>query len=616
MSYQYAQDGVYTVALKVSDGDGGEAFVTEQIVINNVAPTAKIDPVGTVDEGTPITFRGGQTDPGIRDAFTYLWDFGDGTNSTDKGPTHTFLDDGVFNVSLNVTDEAGGWGIASVRVTVYNLAPNATVVITPDHIEENGTVYFQADGRDASPLDALELTYTWNFGDGETSNLREVSHLYVDDGCFTVTLTVQDDDDGVTVYTSHVLVDNVAPSVVAGADREYIKEGDMVNFTAIIEDPGILDTHTVEWDFDDGSISDLLEVQHRFLDDGNYIIVLTVMDNSGGTNTTTFRVAVSNVRPVITAEANTTEIDEGGWVTFTVTWTDVGELDEHTVLWDFGDGTKTTDPDPSHQFVQDGTYTVLVTVTDDDAGESSKPFIIKVLNVAPTHTITVSATQIDESGTVVFSASSTDPGLLDNVTYWWDLGDETLTNDVSFSHTYIDNGVFRVKLRADDGEGGISSPTVVTITVNNVPPELIASSDLTETTIGKGVTFSASASDISSEDTINFTWTFGDGVTSTLQTVTHVFQSIGTFEVVLIARDDDGGQTVWETTIVVKPDLDGDGISDAEDDDIDGDGYKNSDDDYPRDASRYKNWNSIYLLLLLIIVVVVAVVAYVMRPKS
>jgi hypothetical protein len=95
-----------------------------------------------------------------------------------------------------------------------------------------------------------------------------------------------------------------------------------------------------------------------------------------------------------------------------------------------------------------------------------------------------------------------------------------------------------------------------------------------------------------------------------------VYMATGTFEVVLIARDDDGGQTVWQTTITVKPDLDGDGISDDEDDDIDGDGYNNSEDDYPRDPSKYRNWNSTYLLLLVIVVVVVAVVAYVMRPKD
>ncbi len=615
-SWQYSQDGTYTVALRVRDDDGGMGIVTKEVVIRNVAPAPTIEEVDDIDEGQALTFRCLENDPGIHDVFTYLWDFGDGSNSTRREPRHTFLDDGTFTVTVTVTDDAGGRGQTSLDVNVINVDPNATVALTPSHINENGTVYFQADGKDASPLDEANLSYTWNFGDGDTSNLRQVSHVYMDDGCFTVTLTVQDDDGGVTVYTYHVQVDNVAPSVIARADREYVKEGGTVNFTAQIEDPGPLDTHTVSWDFDDGSSSDELKATHRFLDDGNYIVVLTVTDNSGGTNTTTFRVSVSNVRPVLTATVNTTETDEGGSVSFSASWTDPGELDDHTILWDFGDGTNVTDPSGTHVFVQDGTYTVLVTVTDDDGGQASKPFIIEVSNVPPVPVITVSTTTIDESGTVLFSASSTDEGALDNVTYYWTLGDGTTSNQVSLSHTYNDNGVFRVTLRADDGDGGISTPKTVTITVNNVPPEVTATSDVSQTTIGKGVNFAASATDVSPEDTVSFSWNFGDFVTSDLERVTHVYTIPGRFNVTLIATDDDGGQAFWQTVIVVKPDLDGDAIPDDEDDDIDGDGYKNSEDDYPRDPDRYKDWRSIYLLLLLIVVVAAAVGAYIMRPKS
>jgi PKD repeat protein/subtilisin family serine protease len=617
VSYQYTQDGNYTVALRVRDDDGGESFITHEIQVLNVAPVPSIGKVSGVDEGEKVRFFGNQTDEGIRDTFTYLWDFGDDGSSTLKNPVHTYMDDGLYTVNFTVTDDAGAFGVTSVQVTVNNVAPNATVAITPTHIKENGTVYFQAEGHAPSPPDELALSYTWNFGDGESSNLQEVAHTYMDDGCFTVSLTVQDDDDGVTTYTYHVLVDNVAPSVFAQADREYITEGGTVNFTAAIEDPGPLDTHTASWDFDDGGTSDLLEVQHTFADDGNYIVVLTVTDNSGGTNTTTFRVSVSNVRPTLVAEANTTDINEGDQVSFTASWTDPGLLDEHTIRWEFGDGVNMSDiTDPTHRFDQDGTYTVLVTVTDDDGGQASKPFIIKVSNVPPTPIITVNNVQIDETGTVSFSASSTDPGPEDVVTYFWDLGDDFKTSDVSFNHVYQDNGVYRVTLRADDGDGGISPPATVTITVNNVPPTLTATADLTETTIGKGVTFAATANDISPEDTVNFTWSFGDFTTSDQAQVTHVFTTTGTFEVVLIATDDDGGQSVWETSIVVKPDLDGDGIADSDDKDIDGDGYDNSDDDFPRDAAKYKDWNSTYLMLLIIVVVAVAVVAYIMRPKG
>ncbi len=619
VSYQYVQDGIFTVALRVADGDGGVIIVTNVINITNGAPVAKIEAPKTADEGESIQLVGDLDDPGILDSWTYQWDFGDNGTSSEMRPIHTYLDDGDFNVTLNVTDDAGDWGTTYFTITIMNVAPNATVEASPDHIEENGTVSFQAEGKDASPLDEAGLTYTWNFGDGESSNSKEVVHLYVDDGCFTVKLTVQDDNGGVAIYTLGILVDNVAPSVTAAADREYIDEGDMVNFTAIIGDPGPLDTHTVLWDFDDGATSTELTESHVFLDDGNYIVVLTVTDNSGGTNTTTFRVAVSNVRPSITAEVNATEIIEGGGLSFSVDWSDPGSEDTHTVFWDFGDGTDTTELNPTHTYVQDGTYTVLVTVTDDDGGQASKPFIIDVENVAPVPTIHVAVTTIEENNTVLFKASAVDPGPEDLISFFWNFGDESnpdYANDEEALHLYVDNGVFRVTLRAMDGDGGISSPAAVMITVNNVPPKnLKATADLLITTVGKGVTFSAYAEDDSPEDQVFYAWNFGDSLTSTDRTVTHVYSLTGTYRVVLIVSDDDGGQTSWETNIEVKADMDGDGIPDDDDDDLDGDGYKNNEDDFPKDPDRHVNWTPYYLILLVIVVVVIAVVAYLMTKN-
>ncbi len=620
VSWQFYQDGNYTVALRVTDDDGGSVIVTEEVEIRNVRPTASIESMGPVDEGETVRFMSDFSDPGRYDQMTYLWDFGDGGTSKAQHPFHMFADDGTFTISLTVTDDAGGLDTVSVDLLVSNVAPNATYKGDPDHIQENGEVYFQAEGRDPSSIDEANLTYTWNFGDGESSNLKEVYHTYLNDGSFSVTLTVQDDDGGVATYTLGIEVENVAPSVEAGADREYISEGEAINFTAIITDPGTLDTHTALWDFDDGATSDQLQVTHRFADNGNFIVVLTVTDDSGGTNTTTFRVAVSNVRPIITASSNATEIEEGDSVSFTVDWTDPGVLDEHTVVWDFGDGTDTADQNPTHRFMQDGTYTVLVTVTDDDGGQATKPFIIEVDNVAPVPTISVSITQIAENETVQFAASAVDKGPLDTVTFHWDFGDDSdplYINDATPIHRYLDNGVYRVTLRAIDSDGAISSPAAVSITVNNLPPKnLRASADLTVTTVGKAVTFSAWAEDDSPEDEILYTWNFGDLTTSTEQTTSHIYHQTNSYDVVLIVSDDDGGQTRWDVTIEVKPDMDGDAIPDDEDKDRDGDGIDNNDDDFPDDPERYRNWTPIYLGLLVVVVVVVAVAAYVMRPKS
>jgi PKD repeat protein len=613
-SRQYLQDGTYTVALRVRDGDGGELFLTKDVTVVNVAPQAILEGPSAGNppkEGSPAQFNAKQIDPGLQDTFTYLWDFGDGTNATAKSPLHTFWDNGTYTVTLRVTDEAGAFGTATLDVIVANVAPNATIAITPMTLLENQTVSCQAEGRDPSPKDQAALTFTWNFGDGQFSNDRDAVHRYLDDGNYTVTLTVSDGFD-LTTYQRYVVVENVPPRVVAAADRDHISEGESVNFTAEVTDPGPLDTFTVHWDFGDGATSGAASVSHRFLQDGHYVVLLTVTDDDGGSNATTFLVSAANVRPAVTATSTATEIDEGQSVSFSGSWSDPGTLDTFTVWWEFGDGTNSTSPEVTHAFDENGTYTVVFTVTDETGASSSEFFVVSVANVVPTVAIVVSplSREIDEGGSVALTGVATDPGRFDVVSFRWDLGDGTpAVTTQSVSHRYLDNKAYRVVLTVEDDDGGRNS-TTITITVNNVPPVVTATVDRTETTMGRVVAFNASATDVSPVDDISYSWSFGDGATSTLPSPTHNYQVDGRYEVMLIVSDDDGGQTVWTTNVTVLPDLDGDGIPDAKDPDIDGDGVRNADDDFPRDPSKTKDWTSTYLMLLLIVVVIVAVVAY------
>ena len=613
-SRKYVQDGTYTVALRVRDGDGGELFLTKDVTVTNAAPQAILEGPSSGSppkEGSPAQFNARQIDLGQKDTFTYIWDFGDGTNATSKSPLHTFWDNGTYRVTLRVTDEAGAFGTATLDVIVANVAPNATIAITPMTLLENQTVTCQAEGRDPSPKDQAALTFTWNFGDGQFSNDRDVQHTYLDDGNYTVTLTVSDGFD-LTTYQRYVVVENVPPRVVAAADRDHILEGESVNFTARIADPGPLDTFTVVWDFGDGATSGEASVSHRFLQDGHYVALLTVTDDDGGSNATTFLVSVANVRPDVSATSTSTEIDEGQSVSFSGSWSDPGTLDTFTALWEFGDGTNSTSPEVTHTFDENGTYTVVFTVTDETGASDSEFFVISVANVVPTVAIVVNPLnrEIDEGGSVTLTGVATDPGRFDVVSFSWELGDGTpaLTTQ-SVSHRYLDNKAYRVVLTVEDDDGGKNS-TTITITVNNVPPAVTATVDRTETTMGREVSFNASATDVSPVDEISYAWNFGDGSTSTLPSPTHNYQVDGRYYVMLIVSDDDGGQTVWSTNVTVLPDLDGDGIPDAKDPDMDGDGVPNKDDDFPRDPSRTKDWTPTYLMLLLLVVVIVAVVAY------
>jgi PKD repeat protein len=129
VAYAFPDNGSFTVAL-TSQSVGGTSVDTFPVTITNVAPTANGGADKVVNEGASTAFDVTVTDPGTADTFTYAWAWQDATpGSAVKSPSHTFADNGVRNVVVNVTDDDGGAGSDTIQVTVNNVAP--TITSTP-----------------------------------------------------------------------------------------------------------------------------------------------------------------------------------------------------------------------------------------------------------------------------------------------------------------------------------------------------------------------------------------------------------------------------------------------------------------------------------------------------
>ena len=115
-------------------------------------------------------------------ATSYLWDFGDGSTSTDINPSHNYTAGGVFIVKLTATG-AGGTNSVTKNVTLISaIPPSVNFSFTGDSKEANDTVSFNNTTSNAT-------SYSWNFGDGTSSTLPNPVHVYTSGGTFTVTLT-------------------------------------------------------------------------------------------------------------------------------------------------------------------------------------------------------------------------------------------------------------------------------------------------------------------------------------------------------------------------------------------------------------------------------------------
>ena len=111
-------------------------------------------------------------------------------------------------------------------------------------------------------------------------------------------------------------------------------------------DLSILDTHTVVWDFGDGSeplvvVDNASPVEHTYTDNGDYTVTLTVTDSEGASDSSSLEVAVNNVAPAITEAVGDTPIDEGSTANFSASATDPGD-DTLTYTWSFLDGVELT----------------------------------------------------------------------------------------------------------------------------------------------------------------------------------------------------------------------------------------------------------------------------------
>lgn len=125
----------------------------------------------------------------------YLWNFGDGSaTSTEENPTHSYMNEGTFVVTLTVTDLQGATGTGQTSVTVPvtpNQAPVAVATATPPEGPAPLSVQFSSAGSN-DPDGGVIASYFWDFGDGITSTSANPTHSYVALGNFTATLKVTD----------------------------------------------------------------------------------------------------------------------------------------------------------------------------------------------------------------------------------------------------------------------------------------------------------------------------------------------------------------------------------------------------------------------------------------
>lgn len=362
---------------------------------------------------------------------SYQWRFGDGQGANVQNPSHFYSAPGTYTACLIV---AGKSLTSSPNITCMDtfcttitVTPCNTLYIGFQHNVQGATVTFSSFvSNNAAP----PISYSWNFGDGSGSHDPNPVKTYAQSGVYNVCLTVEDANGCRAVRCSQVSV--ITPnSVPCGLEARFGRAPVTPNILGVqfVDSsrvaPGWQIT-SYQWKFGDGNSSALQNPLHTYTAAGTYTVCLII----SGENPSIAGARCSDTicKPIvvgcnqISGSFNFTV--NGSTVTFQSSFTSNNPPLQY--LWRFGDGTTSTDPNPTKTYSHGGTYNVCVVVKD--AANCLKEFCKQVVvttnvcaNVNATFTITTTAT-----GTVVLQ--STTPGVPVGTLYQWWMDGQALNN--------------------------------------------------------------------------------------------------------------------------------------------------------------------------------------------
>jgi PKD repeat protein len=410
-SHTYATGGEYQVCLTVTNSIGSNTLC--ETIIPTFPPTAAF--TFTSLGGSSFGFE----DQSTNNPTSWLWDFGDGSTSTEQDPDYTYEGPGTFTVCLTVSNSEGS-DMTCQEVTV-TAAPTAAFSY---EIQGGGVVNF----TDQSSNDPT--SWLWNFGDGNTSTEQNPTHTFLPDANYTVCLSVTN------AAGADVVCQTVAFTAAPVAAFTYTDNG---GGNISFQDMSTNSPTSWMWDFADGNTSMEQNPDHTYTEAGTYNVCLIVTNDLG----TDFTCEVIEITYAPVAAFSYQNFG-GGFVEFQ----DQSVNNPSSWLWDFGDGNTSTEQDPTNQYPEPGTYNVCLTVVND----AGTDMICQDVTVAFAPVAAFTFTD-DGSGTVTFQ----DLSVFGPTSWLWDFGDGNTTTEQNPSHTYAASGNYNVCLMVTNDQGLILS---------------------------------------------------------------------------------------------------------------------------------------------------------------
>ncbi len=528
----YFNPGTYTVVLTATNANGSNTLTRTAYITVYEAPTVRfigVDSTGCFPLRTQFTDQ--STAGAGNNNISWEWSFGDGAVSTSQNPQHTYTLTGNYSVTLRVTNDKGCARTLNksqyiqvspgVKAAFSNTSPN----VCQPPVDISFTNQSTGPGT---------LTYSWTFGDGNNSTQTNPIHTYNTPGSYNVILVATSSLGCVDSFYKGgaVVIDNISTDYQV---QDSICINDTVQFLNTSNPVPLTST----WDFGDGTVSSLASPFKSYPTPGTYAVKLVTgfasCQDSITKNITVvpFPVAdfsapvVSSCQPPLTV--NFQDNTSGG----AVSW-----------QWDFGDGGSSTQQNPSHTYLNYGTYTVTLIATNSTGCSDTviKSNFIRVIKPV------ISFPNLPVQGCIPYAVNfSANITTVDNVSsYLWNFGDGGTSTAATPSHTYTVLGNYTVSLTITTSSGCTETLTLGSAVRVGTPPTINFSASPLETCVDQPVQFTENANPADA-----FLWDFGNGNVSTQPDPLYSYPQAGVYTVKLVARNSGCPDSLIRTDYVV-----------------------------------------------------------------
>ncbi len=554
--HTYSDVGSYSIRLQIQDSEEN-IFILNAVnyiqVIGEILPEALF----TIDSTSNITneiihFIFSGIEGNLNTSF--YWDFGDGQNSTQRNPNHSFSSAGIYTITLYIEDIDHDKDSYNYSIEIFwDLFPSISFSYSANHIVLGESIDFFFTGSEGNG----PASFYWTFGDNHTSTARNPVYTFTNYGIFSISLTVTDFDGDQVNYNESNLVTvekDIEPLGNITINRYNLILGQEINcnYSGI---QGNLPTQYT-WIFGDGNTSNLLAPTYIYQMPGTYIIQLELIDKDGDflTLQSSPITVIQDKIPNGTIDLINLSVIQGEQVTIDFSGSYGNEPSQFS--WKIENTTFYNESQISYIFYNIGKIPVNISISDKDGDIFITSVIITVWeDLIPSALVLPNKSETIAGESVQFYFNGTEGN--NPATFHWDFGDGSFSNEKNPCYIFQNPGDYTIVLNVTDidGDSDIHAMTYPIIVHEDLFPNISIHYNTSEIIAGDYICFNYTGSFGNREAKIS--WRINESITIAAENVLFKFYEPGIYSIYvkIIDLDGDMEEKTYKDLILVKKEL-------------------------------------------------------------